>query len=154
MIRRPPRSTRTDTLFPYTTLFRAPLCADAAPMVRPHGRAPRRDHPDDGRALLPHVDLLPRRRDRGVRERRHGQLPDPVRPQPPRAAADAGLYGGGGAGLWRGVRGEVGDYPFRIRTASLRAERSNLLLSSCIVDGRRLLRRTAPRNDEGGLRRG
>src|SRR3546814_7769273 len=29
MIRRPPRSTRTDTLFPYTTLFRSPLCASA-----------------------------------------------------------------------------------------------------------------------------
>src|SRR3546814_10798550 len=27
MIRRPPRSTRTDTLFPYTTLFRSPLFA-------------------------------------------------------------------------------------------------------------------------------
>src|SRR3546814_6229573 len=27
MIRRPPRSTRTDTLFPYTTLFRAQLVA-------------------------------------------------------------------------------------------------------------------------------
>src|SRR3546814_3014086 len=27
MIRRPPRSTRTDTLFPYTTLFRS-LCAE------------------------------------------------------------------------------------------------------------------------------
>src|SRR3546814_2523411 len=27
MIRRPPRSTRTDTLFPYTTLFRSRLCA-------------------------------------------------------------------------------------------------------------------------------
>src|SRR3546814_6671676 len=26
MIRRPPRSTRTDTLFPYTTLFRSPCC--------------------------------------------------------------------------------------------------------------------------------
>src|SRR3546814_13152427 len=26
MIRRPPRSTRTDTLFPYTTLFRSYLC--------------------------------------------------------------------------------------------------------------------------------
>src|SRR3546814_1160830 len=26
MIRRPPRSTRTDTLFPYTTLFRSLLC--------------------------------------------------------------------------------------------------------------------------------
>src|SRR3546814_9976359 len=30
MIRRPPRSTRTDTLFPYTTLFRS----DAARLVR------------------------------------------------------------------------------------------------------------------------
>src|SRR3546814_2923203 len=28
MIRRPPRSTRTDTLFPYTTLFRSPLWRD------------------------------------------------------------------------------------------------------------------------------
>src|SRR3546814_13000735 len=28
MIRRPPRSTRTDTLFPYTTLFRSTHCAD------------------------------------------------------------------------------------------------------------------------------
>src|SRR3546814_10201591 len=26
MIRRPPRSTRTDTLFPYTTLFRSQAC--------------------------------------------------------------------------------------------------------------------------------
>src|SRR3546814_10220357 len=30
MIRRPPRSTRTDTLFPYTTLFRA---GDACPLL-------------------------------------------------------------------------------------------------------------------------
>src|SRR3546814_3487310 len=28
MIRRPPRSTRTDTLFPYTTLFRSTLMSD------------------------------------------------------------------------------------------------------------------------------
>src|SRR3546814_2141686 len=34
MIRRPPRSTRTDTLFPYTTLFRSPrLGADAAEIL-------------------------------------------------------------------------------------------------------------------------
>src|SRR3546814_19406425 len=33
MIRRPPRSTRTDTLFPYTTLFRS---GDYADLVRPH----------------------------------------------------------------------------------------------------------------------
>src|SRR3546814_20903078 len=42
MIRRPPRSTRTDTLFPYTTLFRSPIlqverrCHDDAGRVR-HG---------------------------------------------------------------------------------------------------------------------
>src|SRR3546814_4939112 len=29
MIRRPPRSTRTDTLFPYTTLFRSAACTMA-----------------------------------------------------------------------------------------------------------------------------
>src|SRR3546814_10656982 len=35
MIRRPPRSTRTDTLFPYTTLFRSAGDA-AAPRWHPH----------------------------------------------------------------------------------------------------------------------
>src|SRR3546814_1088590 len=30
MIRRPPRSTRTDTLFPYTTLFRSKVLAESA----------------------------------------------------------------------------------------------------------------------------
>src|SRR3546814_2233311 len=50
MIRRPPRSTRTDTLFPYTTLFRSqsaaaarpdqPLCAERRVRLR-------RDHPSD-----------------------------------------------------------------------------------------------------------
>src|SRR3546814_10868133 len=40
MIRRPPRSTRTDTLFPYTPLVRSPLAQPArqhrrAAMVRP-----------------------------------------------------------------------------------------------------------------------
>src|SRR3546814_7443267 len=34
MRRRPPRSTRTDTLFPYTTLFRS-LLRDAATLTRP-----------------------------------------------------------------------------------------------------------------------
>src|SRR3546814_11324524 len=43
MIRRPPRSTRTDTLFPYTTLFRsgAPRCTRQAQNERGRGRAPR-----------------------------------------------------------------------------------------------------------------
>src|SRR3546814_11373560 len=33
MIRRPPRSTRTDTLFPYPTLFRSNDNADVAPVI-------------------------------------------------------------------------------------------------------------------------
>src|SRR3546814_5528126 len=33
MIRRPPRSTRTDTLFPYTTLFRSFTATTAIPKV-------------------------------------------------------------------------------------------------------------------------
>src|SRR3546814_12456911 len=39
MIRRPPRSTRTDTLFPYTTLFRSAL----GPALRLHDRRPIRE---------------------------------------------------------------------------------------------------------------
>src|SRR3546814_12179363 len=37
MIRRPPRSTRTDTLFPYTTLFRSAVAKVMAPLpgIRP-----------------------------------------------------------------------------------------------------------------------
>src|SRR3546814_12214985 len=34
MIRRPPRSTRTDTLFPYTTLFRSALAPGAEEVPR------------------------------------------------------------------------------------------------------------------------
>src|SRR3546814_14395850 len=37
MIRRPPRSTRTDTLFPYTTLFRS---ADGTISIQPPGAQP------------------------------------------------------------------------------------------------------------------
>src|SRR3546814_970104 len=36
MIRRPPRSTRTDTLFPYTTLFRSRLVAAQRDLELPH----------------------------------------------------------------------------------------------------------------------
>src|SRR3546814_5497179 len=36
MIRRPPRSTRTDTLFPYTTLFRSLSAIDRLPGLHGH----------------------------------------------------------------------------------------------------------------------
>src|SRR3546814_5311235 len=41
MIRRPPRSTRTDTLFPYTTLFRS---LGDAPEIAARGGRPVRRH--------------------------------------------------------------------------------------------------------------
>src|SRR3546814_12141671 len=50
MIRRPPRSTRTDTLFPYTTLFRSGD-AGAALGAAATRRAARRNLPARGRAL-------------------------------------------------------------------------------------------------------
>src|SRR3546814_19869597 len=66
MIRRPPRSTRTDTLFPYTTLFRSGVDLHA----RTHGRADR--HALDVGALgaggLRPLDRLDERRD--VRQQR------------------------------------------------------------------------------------
>src|SRR3546814_15280468 len=48
MIRRPPRSTRTDTLFPYTTLFRSCAFDRAGPLV-PEDR--RRQHRTVGVAV-------------------------------------------------------------------------------------------------------
>src|SRR3546814_4441913 len=40
MIRRPPRSTRTDTLFPYTTLFQSHLVEQRIPLRWPRGCPP------------------------------------------------------------------------------------------------------------------
>src|SRR3546814_5250681 len=56
MIRRPPRSTRTDTLFPYTTLFRSPcgaavgLWANDAEAGADNGWTPPRRRRDFGAA--------------------------------------------------------------------------------------------------------
>src|SRR3546814_1492528 len=61
MIRRPPRSTRTDTLFPYTTLFRSP-----------HRRREKRvgaaDHQPDAQVRT-HCDGPDFRTDRARRDR-------------------------------------------------------------------------------------
>src|SRR3546814_4909882 len=42
MIRRPPRSTRTDTLFPYTTLFRSLSATTPLDLERAHLETPRK----------------------------------------------------------------------------------------------------------------
>src|SRR3546814_20619750 len=67
MIRRPPRSTRTDTLFPYTTLFRSSygddLRVERAPVVAGVDRGPDRldlvDQHRTGRA--PPIGMVARR---------------------------------------------------------------------------------------------
>src|SRR3546814_6392619 len=51
MIRRPPRSTRTDTLFPYTTLFRSErvdqkVYADTNRMLVQEGKTPAEGRPE------------------------------------------------------------------------------------------------------------
>src|SRR3546814_2847444 len=55
MIRRPPRATRTDTLFPYTTLFRSGICIryTVGPVDRCHGRDLHVDHAGLGAVGLP-----------------------------------------------------------------------------------------------------
>src|SRR3546814_1219841 len=50
MIRRPPRSTRTDTLFPYTTLFRS--VEDARLGIAPRSAVRRRAPRIDGYAII------------------------------------------------------------------------------------------------------
>src|SRR3546814_12068469 len=55
MIRRPPRSTRTDTLFPYTTLFRSDVVIgvlDIRPAGQRRDRVSRRHEIEVGRRLL------------------------------------------------------------------------------------------------------
>src|SRR3546814_1085586 len=52
MIRRPPRSTRTDTLFPYTTLCRSNSLMNNVPILsRGKDRCTLLIHPDDAAAL-------------------------------------------------------------------------------------------------------
>src|SRR3546814_4792179 len=63
MIRRPPRSTRTDTLFPYTTLFRSPRSpARGRWCTRPTRAGDGRPRP---RPLLPSLRRRSVRPDRG-----------------------------------------------------------------------------------------
>src|SRR3546814_10047489 len=90
MIRRPPRSTRTDTLFPYTTLFRS----GRSRLRQPRGRAFRLLRPEG--AVRGIRRLRPRPRPR----------PRPLRPLPPRTrpALAGGQRQGDALALPRGLR--------------------------------------------------
>src|SRR3546814_15878334 len=89
MIRRPPRSTRTDTLFPYTTLFRS------------HRRRAARQGAAEGDPGAWRLGT-PRPEDRRDRERslvhpgyQHAARPAPGLPRAPRA------FRGGGRRVWQ-----------------------------------------------------
>src|SRR3546814_8795672 len=56
MIRRPPRSTRTDTLFPYTTLFRSLSTTRMSPSRMP---VPSIESPDARKRKIELVGLIP-----------------------------------------------------------------------------------------------
>src|SRR3546814_10429362 len=66
MIRRPPRSTRTDTLFPYTTLFRSPDIDGGQGTLQPLG-----DRTISGRGLgVPRGVLMRQDQRRSVERQR------------------------------------------------------------------------------------
>src|SRR3546814_3452329 len=77
MIRRPPRSTRTDTLFPYTTLFRSVGACGSGNLIVELGQLPRERLDSDsqtvsidvfqGRDKLIQSLAVARRDDRGFR---------------------------------------------------------------------------------------
>src|SRR3546814_1935959 len=88
MLRRPPRSTRTDTLFPYTTLFRSDGGSDPAglrSLQQPSRRAretedlhrsarPEFFH-EPARTIIRHVPVRPKRIVDDVARRRAGRTP-------------------------------------------------------------------------------
>src|SRR3546814_17782079 len=57
MIRRPPRSTRTDTLFPYTTLFRSALLRLGDLLLALLIEEVHEDEARDAEDRLPHLEL-------------------------------------------------------------------------------------------------
>src|SRR3546814_8143879 len=73
MIRRPPRSTRTDTLFPYTTLFRSRKRPEHRPgALRPSSKVlPRLKAPRRRRAADPRSTWRSRQRESAMRSEEH-----------------------------------------------------------------------------------
>src|SRR3546814_16324249 len=80
MIRRPPRSTRTDTLFPYTTLFRSPVRSNRGNGLERQPQARERNAPINTRSAAPtraratQRTLNERQADAGKKPRNRSQL--------------------------------------------------------------------------------
>src|SRR3546814_3685135 len=100
MIRRPPRSTRTDTLFPYTTLFRSRKRQPRQPQLR--GRLGREVA---GPAGDREGRLEQLRRPGQPEPRPQARRPPAANPRPARSQRPAGQQAIGGAGAGRGQQG-------------------------------------------------
>src|SRR3546814_20119995 len=118
MIRRPPTATRTDTLFPYTTLFRSSASPDRRPRRRPAAAGPcpsparttparRTPDPGYGRCTTP-----PRP---AAAQRRGGRSAPTAPPSPPRRPAyhRAGDRQPGPAPTARPARRRVGEERYK-----------------------------------------
>src|SRR3546814_1386020 len=103
MIRRPPRSTRTDTLFPYTTLFRSPAQPAAADGI-------------DGRRRLAALPM----RMVALQPARSGALSQPERQRPGR---DDDGAGGLNSWSWSRVTRPAGSRSDSVRSRSAQAWR-------------------------------
>src|SRR3546814_12351968 len=101
MIRRPPRSTRTDTLFPYTTLFRSAL------LHLHEGAGALGEAGDELRRRLLH------RHDVVHRHARRASVEERVRAQLLLVAEDAVDLGHGGAACGIDLRRPAGDDALR-----------------------------------------
>src|SRR3546814_19023469 len=105
MRRRPPKSTRTDTLVPYTTLFRSPRRGDGGDHGHDEHRGARLQEATHSRVILaqPHRDLCPAAGGgalagsadalwtRGLALRLVQPAPDPVRLTDPHRIAATGF---------------------------------------------------------------
>src|SRR3546814_10706737 len=101
MIRRPPRSTRTDTLFPYTTLFRSLPKANGLALAN----VPRRVLISGKRQVS---DRREARRLSALRHRREGKAAPSVRTSPAKASRQPAIetVEGVAAGPFRWPRSE------------------------------------------------
>src|SRR3546814_6252091 len=124
MIRRPPRSTRTDTLFPYTTLFRSAEARTRSLLRQELFALPRSVDPapdDPGRAVA---------RGRAVRNRDDDPAAHPVGARAGRASVRGAR---GVAGARRGQRIAAADVPDRARSEEHTSELQSLMSISYAV---------------------
>src|SRR3546814_20294080 len=113
MIRRPPRSTRTDTLFPYTTLFRSNILPDIPPGVHVNQRHNAKRQNTNRSALL-------RRSRRNPRELRfcplHQLLDQQGRQSNPAATSHLETYVQGTTVCWQPISCLLFDSPAQVHT--------------------------------------